>query len=505
MICLKIEKLAILFACVLFTINLWASENSTHKYFEKIRNEPTLLRNFLYKVPKGGDLHNHLDGAIYAESYIAWAAKDGKCVDLEDWMITMPPCNAENDRPPVQDIQYNADTVNQFIDALSVRNFERRPVSGHDQFFSTFRRFLPASFGNEGYMLAEVSARAALQNIVYLELMQSWGMDEARHLAANNPAFSPGISLPTLIENPAIDRLVDASINRLDMIEKQWRDHLSCGTDAANSGCDVPIRYLAQVIRVFSREQVLAQTLLAFKLIQRDERYVGLNFVAPEDNPVTLRDYRWQMQIIGGLAEFFPSAKRGITLHAGEVVMGLVPPEHLGWHIRSAITMAGARRIGHGIDIIHDPESVQLMEHMARQGILVEINLTSNDVILGIKNEYHPFRAYRKYKVPMAFSTDDEGVSRIDLTHEYQRAVETYGLNYQDIKHYSRNALTYSFLAGNGLLDQGRGGGFVKECNASIPGKKPASAVCMEFLEKNEKARWQWELETRFNVFEENY
>ncbi len=85
---------------------------------------------------------------------------------------------------------------------------------------------------------------------------------------------------------------------------------------------------------------------------------------------------------------------------------------------------------------------------MAKEKVMVEINLTSNDVILGVKNQNHPFPAYRKYGVPMAFSTDDEGVSRIDLSHEYQRAVETYDLGYEELKMYSRNALSYSFLAG---------------------------------------------------------
>ena len=55
-----------------------SAERETRAYFNEVKNEPTLLRNFLYKFPKGGDLHNHLNGAIYAESYISWAADDGK-------------------------------------------------------------------------------------------------------------------------------------------------------------------------------------------------------------------------------------------------------------------------------------------------------------------------------------------------------------------------------------------------------------------------------------------
>ena len=63
----------------------------------------------------------------------------------------------------------------------------------------------------------------------------------------------------------------------------------------------------------------------------------------------------------------------------------------------------------------------------------------------------HPFSLYRKFGVPVALSTDDEGISRIDLTHEYVRAVETYDLSYADLKHIVRNSLEYSFLPGPSL------------------------------------------------------
>jgi adenosine deaminase len=499
------KNVCIMFYLFCFSLSSLADERSAGKHFEKIQSEPTLLRHFLFKLPKGGDLHHHLDGGIYAENFIDWAAADGKCVNLESWFITAPPCDTANGTPPVSDIQYDFPKVNRLIDALSVRNYEKRELSGHQKFFTTFRRFFEAGLGHEGHMLAEVSARAARQNIVYLELMQSWGMAEARALAKDNPAFSIELPLSNVAANPAMDSLVDATIENLDQIEQQWRDKLACGSGKPDPGCDVPVRYLAQVIRVFPPEQVLAQTILAFKLIERDPRIVGLNFVAPEDNPISLRDYHWQMQMIGGLGEIFPTAKKGITLHAGEVVLGLVPPEHLGWHIREAIEIAGARRIGHGIDVFYDPKYIELMEHMAEQDIMVEINLTSNDVILGVSGDRHPFSAYRKYNVPMAFSTDDEGVSRIDLTHEYQRAVETYSLSYKDLKYFSRNALAYSFIAGESLLDHNRRDGFVEVCEKSRPGKKIASASCQHFLEENEKAHWQWNLEERFYRFESEF
>ena len=488
-----------------------AGEAETRAYFQEVRDEPALLRGFLYAFPKGGELHNHLDGAIYAENYIRWAAEDGKCIDLESFMITPPRCDAGAGRPAVSDIRYDADVVNRIIEAYSIRNYERRHVSGHDQFFSTFRRFNPASVGREGHMLAESTARSARQNILYLELLQSWGMAEARQLAAVNREFDIDTPLEDLVSHPGIEQLAAATILKLDGIERQWRDSLACEEEQADPGCGVTVRYLAQVIRIFPPEQVLAQTLLAYHLIEKDPRYVGLNFVAMEDHPVTLRDYRWQMEMIGELAGHFPAARDGISLHAGELDLGLVPPEHLGWHIRAALDLAGARRIGHGTDIFYDPQAVQLMQRMAEQGILVEINLTSSEAILGITGDRHPFRAYRKYNVPVALSTDDEGVARIDLTHEYQRALETYDLGYDDLKYLSRNALAYSFLPGESLLESTRTGKMVEQCDYDTT--TPASAeeseaqveICLEFMFRNEKARLQSELERRFREFEANY
>ena len=57
------------------------SEQNTARYFETIRKSPAQLWAFLLKMPKGGDLHNHLSGSIYAESYIQWAAENGLCVN----------------------------------------------------------------------------------------------------------------------------------------------------------------------------------------------------------------------------------------------------------------------------------------------------------------------------------------------------------------------------------------------------------------------------------------
>ena len=108
--------------------------------------------------------------------------------------------------------------------------------------------------------------------------------------------------------------------------------------------------------------------------------------------------------------------------------------------------------------------------------------------------------------MPVALSTDDPGIERIDLTHEYVRAVETYGLSYADLKEMVRNSLEYSFLPGSSLWDDG--GGYarvVPDCLSDVTGPDEPSAKCASFLAASEKAAQQWELERRFQAFEASF
>lgn len=486
-----------IFFNILSSTPLRADSKDAARHFDSVRGQTAALRIFLKDFPKGGDLHSHLSGAVYAENFIKWAAEDGKCVNLETHTIILPPCDATH--PSVKSIALDDRVVNALIDAFSTRNYQRRPISGHDQFFATFLKFSEAGSGREGHMLAKVTARAADQNILYLELMQSPGMSKARTLAAETP-FS---TLEDLLGNEALNKIVDETTRFTDQAEKIWKAQLDCTAKPENSGCTITVRYLSQVIRTFPPQQVLAQTVLAYKLVKKDPRYVGLNFVAPEDHPITLRDHRLQMQIIRDVGKHFPGTN--ISLHAGELALGLVPPEDLKTHINEAIHIAGATRIGHGIDIAHEDRSDDLLRHMAKNKIMVEINLTSNEVILGVKGADHPFLLYRSYGVPMALSTDDEGVSRIDLTHEYSRAAQTYNLSYRDLKDLSRNALEYSFLEGSSLFQNRDTDKRVKVCAKDRPKKNFLSKDCHLYLENNPKARLQWQLEKNFVEFEARY
>src|SRR5262249_51830436 len=115
-----------------------AAEAKTSRYMESIRNQPLLLEAFLRQMPKGGDLHNHLPGAVDAESFIKYAADNGMCVDRASFALLPPPCDAAQGRPEARVAYQDPLLYNLMLDAFSMRQFLPGRESGHDHFFATF-------------------------------------------------------------------------------------------------------------------------------------------------------------------------------------------------------------------------------------------------------------------------------------------------------------------------------------------------------------------------------
>src|SRR5215475_2480327 len=100
-----------------------AAEAATARRLAAIRSQPLALEAFLRDMPKGGDLHNHLSGSIYAESYLRWAAEDQQCLAVATFTLVAPPCDATSGRPPVGAVLLNSTLYNETIDAMSMRNW----------------------------------------------------------------------------------------------------------------------------------------------------------------------------------------------------------------------------------------------------------------------------------------------------------------------------------------------------------------------------------------------
>jgi hypothetical protein len=155
---------------------------------------------------------------------------------------------------------------------------------------------------------------------------------------------------------------------------------------------------------------------------------------------------------------------------------------------------------------MNETDPIALLHEMAERNVLVEIALTSNDMILGVSGDDHPLPIYMKYGVPVALATDDEGVSRSDLTHEYLRAIESYRLSYVDLKRMARQSLEHSFLPGQSLwTDTKLVFRMAPACAGDAAAPDKPSAACEQFLAASERARMQWKLESEFAKFEKKY
>lgn len=479
------------------------SEAQAASLFEAYRNRPGALRAFIQRMPKGGDIHSHLSGAVYAEDYLEWAAADGYCVDPKAGALVEPKaCGLDSSYVPASQLFNLTSVYDALINRWSTRNLQFAGRSGHDQFFDAFTGFgaMSDSKSRQDDMVAEVANRAASQHITYLELMLTVQGSAVRQLGREVGWNDDFAQMQRQLLARGLNELVTKGSQQFAQLEREVSKTLGCGTKSAQPGCTVTVRYLQQTTRTKSPVEVFAQLAYAFALASSDSRVVGINLVAPEDNPIALRDYSLQMRMLQFFKRQFPNVK--VALHAGELTLGLVPTEHLRFHIREAVEVAGASRIGHGVDILYEERPFELMEQMQRRGVLVEICLTSNEVILNVHSEKHPFREYWKAGVPMTLASDDEGISRIDLSHEYQLAATRYGLGYKDLKRLARNSLEYSFAEGNSLWKSPEFKAMVPACANDTPGSASVSKGCSAFLLSSERARIQWQLESEFARFE---
>ena len=505
----------------------------THAFDRAKAMGPGELYALLKPMPKGADLHMHLSGAVYAETFIAEGIQQGLCVDPVRLKFTPPMASsaaacAAGSVPAAAALK-DQHLYDALVDSFSMRSFvPSSGISGHDQFFETFDRF-GGLRDYSGAWLNEVATRAAAQNEQYLEIMVTPPFAKAATLGYKL-VWPVGINdenhmrefaklRDTLLAGGLRDE-VATDTDAIRAAEKSRRILEGCATDAdlagtgqgqvfsetGNPPCEVKIHFLYQVLRAFPPQQVFAQTLLGFETVRAEMEsghpdFVGINFVQPEDDQIAMKDYHLQMEMLEYLHTVYP--KVNISLHAGELAPGMVPPEGLSFHIREAIDLGHAMRIGHGVDVLYETDAPALLKEMAEKHIMVEINLTSNDGILGIKGKDHPLAAYRAAKVPVALSTDDEGVSRIDLTHEYVRGAEEQALNYVDLKNMARTSLEHAFFQGESLW--AAPDDFARRktaCAAPVSAASTPTTRCAELLKGSERASEQWELEHRFAVFE---
>jgi len=506
--------------------NKWVSEFDTLISQTK-QNQPELA-NALRLFPKGADIHNHLSGAIQPEDYIAMGINDGDCYGpaTPPFSIVRPnpdgTCNSGY--TPLSKADQTARTA--IMQSLSMYQYGYPNIQGgHDQFFATFGRFGAVSgmAGNTAPMLAKLLQQANGDSVSYVETMLSFQTTAVGNLAdqlrlkfPDDSAYKDTTKYPAMLDtlvDSGLKNVVSAASQDVARYVAATSAVMKCDEAGRDPACDVTYAFQAAVNRNAKKTDgspdlamIFTQTAFSVFLAAYDGRVVGVNLLSGEDADVSMGSFTTQMQFFAYLHGVFPEVN--IALHAGELTPCFIGPDNpaLKGHLTGSL-IAGAKRIGHGVSFsyLNDSDKKEVAGLMAKNNALVEIMFTSNAQILGVAGKEHPFEQYASYKVPMAFSTDDEGVSYADYSDEWIYGFMEYHLSGDDLVTLGRNSLQYSFIPGAPLWRDVRGSVLAGQCVGQTPGIPNPSDTCKAFLTSSTKAKTQWDYEARLVRYLRNY
>jgi adenosine deaminase len=426
---------------------------SAENYLGKIRNNEALLTAFFQQMPKGGDLHHHFSGSIYAEPLLERAI-------AEDFYLNLETMDVSKTKPAKGNWQTFSSLKNegklafyeqQVMQTWSAKDYNGVTVPSDDLFFDSFDKFFPVIDGHFTEGMLELKKRALSENVSYIETQLS--------TIPCDMNVSDLTDFNSKLRQAAAQKDEKAVLKLLDELYKsiQQKDAKKYATDfntnfIAKLHKDLKIdddrftmRYQNFVLRFMDPVDLFKNLTIAFISANDSKLVAGVNIVSPEHGENSMKDYWLHMVMFKYCHSKFPDVK--YTLHAGELTLGLVQPEDLTWHINAAIHIAGANRIGHGVDIAYEENSYDLLRYMAKNNIPIEINLTSNEFILKVKENRHPFTLYKEFNVPIVISTDDAGILRTNMTEQYVLLAKRYpDVSYVIIKEYVYNSINYSFI-----------------------------------------------------------
>ncbi|MEM1436384.1 MAG: adenosine deaminase [Pseudomonadota bacterium] len=395
-------------------------------WFERFKAsaEPDEMYRFLYAMPKGGDLHNHITGSVLSE----WYYEEGLAAAQNGYRyftkVRIDNCQYTPGPGPVSYyLLYRTMTAVEHAALSECEQGEYKPLAelsdderkrwlnsirldkvfeGRNEFFESHWSRI-GSLGSNPFLVAEIIVRN----------MKAFGAEGLMYLEAQVPLF--GFKSPTgePIEPQAV----------LEIYQRRVQQ-----PDAVASG--VTVRFQVSLLRFLpNAEQALE---VMYKLAAANEQLVAVNMVGREDN-----DKGYPLRFLSTLRKLrqkHHSVK--LSIHAGEV-------DEPNEHVRDTLLL-GADRIDHGVNLITDPDTLLLFRHGP---YLVEINLISN-LLLEYVSEYtqHPFPEYLRIGVPVALSTDDRGMWDSTMTDEFYVAVTEFNLSWDEVKQLSHNSLKYSFL-----------------------------------------------------------
>jgi adenosine deaminase len=438
---------------LLLSATITANAQSAGEYLERIRDNSAALTAFFSAMPKGGDLHHHYSGSVYTETYINRVVANKFYIHDSSFIVVRDKPKDPGKHWKRFD-QVSKDSLNYFkqqlVEKWSVKDYNGVSYPSDLQFFETFGYFGVTSNDSLKQGLQELKNRAIKENVSYIETMFTsipcnvdTGAVAGYTQKLRNAQAARDEAAAQKLMGELYNWLLSQSIKTC---ARNYNDMLAkLHADAGMDDNQFTMRYQNYVSRTAQPLMVFKSLVTAFESTNSSPLLVGVNIVAPENNETSMADYWLHMQMYKFCHARYPSVV--YSMHAGELVLGMVQPEELTWHIGEAVHTAGAKRIGHGVDIPYEAKSYDLMHYMAENKIAVEINLVSNEFILKVKNDRHPISLYKDFGVPIVISTDDAGVLRTNLIEQYVLLAKRYPeISYRDIKRFVYNSIDYSFI-----------------------------------------------------------
>lgn len=415
-------KLLLLLLCFVFTGHVVAADFSARFDALRARATPAQLYTLLYALPKGGDLHNHAAGSNLAED--TFAISNDPVLNGGDTFFTRMRFASQPDAiaPAARFRTIRRHTYEalspaaraEYVPLASLDAAERRawcnslrldePGEGRVEFFqNTWPR--QNDIGRNLHVRTEqlvtnIKAFAA-EGLAYLETQ--FGADGAYDNSGQAISTADAVAFIKA-------RLAQPDVTATGLV----------------------FRFQETVLRFSPRAE--AQLIETYKFIDAHrDLWVGINMAGIEENGFGypsrfLTTYRALRARYPGLA---------LSIHAGE----MDGPDR---NIRDTLIL-GATRIGHGVNLLKDPETLLLLQQSRHA--LIEVNLISNRLLEYVPDlTQHPFPEFLRTGIPVCLNTDDRGMWNTNLTDEYYTAVTTFNLSWAEVVQLGRASLEHAFV-----------------------------------------------------------
>ena len=378
--------------------------------WEEIKRQatPQQLYAILQELPKGGDLHNHHEYSVPMAEWLRLASarhyytrvKTSACPGdspLAFYTIRSSTYEALSAcvRGDYQKMdRLTPDERRAWISALELD----QPGESRDEFFERIVR-------RHGDLERDP------------ELMTEMLNEQIRQAGAENTLYVETQFDPRGFRHPDGSRMGEDQA--ADFVRKRLK------------ASDVTLRFQVSELRFApDAEKELAN---AFDFVHRNsDLWKGVNLVGREDNP-------------HGQATRFTETLRALRRRYFDVHLSLHGGESdlPGRQVRDTLLL-GAERIGHGTNLITDPDTLLLLRHNRN---LIEVNLASNYLLDYTPDiAKHPFAEYLRLGIPVCLNTDDRGAMRSSLTDDYFLAVKHFNLSWQELVRIGRYSLEFAFV-----------------------------------------------------------